>query len=298
MHTRKSLIQIAWLVVKLERTTFWPAQIARPDVQACATMLAVGRRSMRRSDRMSQILAALTENGTVHVGDLAQRFAVSEATMRRDLALLEEQRLLTRTHGGALAQDVAYELPVRYRDGQHRDAKRAIAKLAVRRLPSGPHVVGLTGGTTTSEVARQLSDRTELTIVTNALNIAMDLVLRPRVKLIVVGGVSRPQSYELVGPWAEEVLGSVNIGTAYIGVDGVDAAGGLTTHDEIEARTDRAMIDRAQRVIVVADGTKVGRVMLARIDNLSCVDELITDPSADPAALDALRATGITVSIT
>ena len=74
------------------------------------------------------------------------------------------------------------------------------------RLPSGPHVVGLTGGTTTSEVARALADRSELTVVTNALNIAMDLALRPRLKLIVVGGVARAQSYELVGPWAERTL--------------------------------------------------------------------------------------------
>jgi DeoR family transcriptional regulator of aga operon len=252
---------------------------------------------MRRSDRMSAVLAALAEAGSVHVGDLSRRFSVSEATMRRDLALLEEQRLLTRTHGGALAQDVAYELPVRYRDGQHREAKRAIARLAVQRLPGGPHVVGLTGGTTTSEVARQLSDRTELTIVTNALNIAMDLVLRPRVKLIVVGGVSRPETFELVGPWAEEVLGSVNIGTAFIGVDGVDALGGLTTHDETEARTDRAMISRARRVIVVADGTKVGRVMLARMAELEAIHEVITDASADPDALAALRRAGVTVTI-
>ena len=250
---------------------------------------------MRRSDRMSAILAALSDSGTVHVGELARRFEVSEATMRRDLALLEEQRLLTRTHGGALAQDVAYELPVRYRDG-HRDAKRAIARRAVQRLPTGAHVVGLTGGTTTSEVARQLSDRTELTIVTNALNIAMDLVLRPRVKLIVVGGVSRPQSYELVGPWAEEVLSSVNIGTAFIGADGVDADGGLTTHDEIEARTNRAMISRAQRVIVVADGSKIGKVMLARMADARAAHEVITDSSADSGAVAALRGAGITVT--
>jgi DeoR family transcriptional regulator, aga operon transcriptional repressor len=254
-------------------------------------------RALRRSDRMSAILEALAETGSVHVGELARRFTVSEATLRRDLALLEEQRLLTRTHGGALAQDVAYELPVRYRDGQHREAKRGIARIAVQRLPSGPHVVGLTGGTTTSEVAKHLAGRTDLTIVTNALNIAMELVLRPRVKLVVVGGVSRPQSYELVGPWAEEVLSSVNIGTAFVGVDGIDPAGGLTTHDEIEARTNRAMISRAQRVVVVADGTKVGRVMLARMADLTPSMELITDASADPAGLDALRRTGITVTV-
>ena len=136
-----------------------------------------GRTSARRTERLSVILDALASTGTVHVGDLAERFGVSQATLRRDLALLEEQHLLTRTHGGALAQDVAYELPVRYRDGQNREAKRRIAQVAVSRIPTGPYAVGLSGGTTTSEVAKSLADRADLTVVTNALNIAMDLTL-------------------------------------------------------------------------------------------------------------------------
>jgi DeoR family transcriptional regulator of aga operon len=246
---------------------------------------------------MSEILQSLDETGSIHVGELSRRFGVSEATLRRDLTLLEEQRLLTRTHGGALAQDVAYELPVRHRHGQSRDAERAIAREAVRRLPGGPHVIGLTGGTTTSEVAKALADRTDLTVVTNALNIAMDLVLRPRLKLLVVGGVSRPQSYELVGPWAEQVLASVNIGTAFVGVDGIDAAGGITTHDENEARTNRAMITRAQRVVVVADGSKLGRRTLARIADVGEVHEVITDSSADEAVVAALRDAGVGVTV-
>jgi DeoR family transcriptional regulator of aga operon len=253
-------------------------------------------RSARRSERMREILHALHETGTVHVGELAGRFGVSAATLRRDLAMLEDQRLLTRTHGGALAQDVAYELPVRYRHDQSRAAKRAIAREAARRIGSGPHVVGLTGGITTSEVARELADRTDLTIVTNALNIAMDLVLRPRVKLVVVGGVSRPQSYELVGPWAEHVLASVTIGTAFVGVDGIDVEG-ITTHDENEARTDRAMITRARRVIVVADGSKLGRLTLARIADLAEINELITDPTADERVVAAIRAAGVPVTV-
>jgi DeoR family transcriptional regulator of aga operon len=254
-------------------------------------------RSARRSERMSEILQSLNETGSIHVGELARRFGVSEATLRRDLTLLEEQRLLTRTHGGALAQDVAYELPVRYRHGQSRDAKRAIAREAVRGLPAGAHVIGLTGGTTTSEVAKQLADRADLTIVTNALNIAMELVLRPRLKLVVVGGVSRPQSYELVGPWAEQVLASVNIGTAFVGVDGIDAGGGITTHDENEARTNRAMILRAQRVVVVADGSKLGRLTLARIADITEVSEVITDSSADAAVVAAIRGVGVPVTV-
>jgi DeoR family transcriptional regulator of aga operon len=254
--------------------------------------------AMQRAERISTILETLATTGSVHVGELAGRFKVSAATLRRDLALLEAQRLLTRTHGGALAHDVAYELPVRYRDGRQRDQKRAIALAAVQRLPAGPYAVGLTGGTTTSEVARALADRGELTVVTNALNIAMELALRSRVKVIVSGGVARVQSYELVGPFAEQTLGGINIGIAFIGVDGVSAAGGLTTHDETEAHTNRAMIRRAQRVVVVADGTKVGRVMLAHIAPLSEIYELITDDSADPAELEAIRRGGVAVHVT
>jgi DeoR family transcriptional regulator of aga operon len=266
-------------------------------VPIAAPIAGPENRSARRSERMSEILHALNDTGTVHVADLAARFRVSEATLRRDLSLLEDQRLLTRTHGGAVAQDVAYELPVRYRHGQSRDAKRAIARQAVRRLPPGPHVIGLTGGTTTSEVAKVIADRADLTIVTNALNIAMDLVLRPRMKLVVVGGVSRPQSYELVGPWAEQVLSSINIGTAFVGVDGIDVVGGITTHDENEARTDRAMLVRAQRVVVVADGSKLGRITLARIADVTEVHEVITDASADPAHLAAIRDAGVEVTV-
>ncbi|UOZ05557.1 DeoR/GlpR family DNA-binding transcription regulator [Amycolatopsis sp. WQ 127309] len=250
-----------------------------------------------RSERMSEILRELSETGSLHVGDLARRFGVSEATLRRDLTALEDQRLLTRTHGGALAQGVAYELPVRYREGRSRDAKRAIAREAVRRLPAGPHVIGLTGGSTTGELAKELPDRLDLTVVTNALNTAMDIVLRPRVKLVVVGGVSRPRSYELVGPWAEQVLASINIGTAFIGVDGIDAEGGITTHDENEARTNRAMLSRAQRVVVVADGSKLGRRTLARIADIGEVHELITDASAGQENVAVLRAAGVRVTV-
>jgi DeoR family transcriptional regulator of aga operon len=255
------------------------------------------RGRLARSERMAQILHELSESGSLHVGDLSRRFGVSEATLRRDLTALEEQGVLTRTHGGALAQDVDYELPVRYREARSREAKRAIAREAVRRLPPEPHVIGLTGGSTTAALAKELPQRADLTVVTNALNTAMDLVLRPRVKLVVVGGVSRPRSYELVGPWAEQVLASINIGTAFIGVDGIDAAGGLTTHDENEARTNRAMLSRAQRVVVVADGSKLGERTLARIADVGEIHELITDSTADPEAVVAIRAAGVRVTV-
>lgn len=251
---------------------------------------------MKRAERITAILDHLAESGSLSVTDLAERYNVSAATLRRDLQALEEQRLLSRTHGGALADNAAYELPMRYRDAQARDAKRLIAREAVRRVPGGGSVVGLTGGTTTTEVARSIADRTDLTIVTNAINIGALVAVRPRAKLIMTGGVARPQSYELVGPLAEATLAGLNIEIAFVGVDGVTERG-VTTHDETEAHTNARLIERARRVIVVADGSKLGRVRLARIAPLDAIDELITDRSADPSAVRSLQLAGLAVTV-
>jgi DeoR family transcriptional regulator of aga operon len=252
---------------------------------------------MRRADRVEAILDELTQHGALQVNELSERLRVSEATLRRDLTLLAEQHLLTRTHGGALAQDAGYALPGRERASDQRDATRAIARLAAQRLPVGAHVVGFTGGTTTSEVARQLAGRADLTVVTTALNIAMDVINRPRVKLIMIGGASRPGSQELAGPWAEEMIGSINVGTAFVSGDGISAQGGLTVHDEVQARTTSALIRRAQRVIVVASGSTVGHIALARVADAPAVDELITDGSAPGPALAALRDAGVAIGL-
>jgi DeoR family transcriptional regulator of aga operon len=252
--------------------------------------------SWRRSERVALILDHLDVAGSVSVPDLAEMFGVSLATVRRDLQLLEEQRLLERTHGGAVRIDVAHELPVRYRSGQQSTQKQEIARVAVSRVPIGT-VVGLTGGSTTTEVARQLAVRESLSVVTNALNIAAELALRPKFKVVVPGGVARPQSYELVGLWSDQALRVLNVGVAIVGVDGVDADGGITTHDEVEAQTNAALLSRARRVIVVADSSKFGRVHLARIAGLDEIHEIITDSAADPVEVERLRRTGVTVTI-
>lgn len=252
---------------------------------------------IRRADRLAAILERLSSDRSLGVKDLADLFGVSHATLRRDLQVLAEQGLVQRIHGGVLAPGSSHELPVRYRDAQHREEKQRIALEATRRIPDGPIAVGLTGGTTTSEVAGLLKDRSSLTVITNALNIAADLAISPRIKLVVTGGVSRAQSYELVGQWAEYTLRGLNVGIAIVGTDGISADGGLTTHDEVEAQTNATLIGRAKRTIVVADGSKVGRVLLARIAGLDEVDELITDESADRVALEAIRAAGVEVTV-
>jgi DeoR family transcriptional regulator, aga operon transcriptional repressor len=251
---------------------------------------------MRQEERLSLILEHLSQTGSVGVSEIAAELGVSTASVRRDLQLLEEQHLLSRTHGGAVANATVYELPLRYRSGSHKGEKRRIAAVAAERVDDSVVTVGMTGGTTTTEVARRLADRLGLTVVTNALNIASDLALHPDIKLIVTGGTARSESYELVGPLAESTLADLNLDIVVVGVDGISVGGGLTTYHEVEAATNRAMIGRAQRVIVVADGSKVGKLALARICGAQEVDELITDPSADATELARLEAAGVTVT--
>jgi DeoR family transcriptional regulator, aga operon transcriptional repressor len=249
---------------------------------------------VHRAARLSAILERLADGGSVAVADLAVDLAASPATIRRDLVHLERQRLLARTHGGAIAHAVSYELPLRYKGVRHAESKRRIAKEAAAYVTEGM-AIGLTGGTTATEVARALADQQKLTIVTNALNIASELAVRPKLKLIVTGGVVRSESYELSGPIAESSLTGLNLDVAFIGVDGIDARAGCTTHQEVEAHTNGVMISCSRRVVVVADSSKIGKVAFARICEVSAVSELITDMDADPEAAAALTEAGVRV---
>jgi DeoR family transcriptional regulator of aga operon len=250
---------------------------------------------VHQPERLGLILERVSGNGTVTVAQLARDLGVSAASIRRDLELLDGQGLITRTHGGAVSRGVLFELPLRYKTARNRDQKLRIARAAAERVVEGS-AVGLTGGTTATEVARALANRAELTVVTNALNIASELAVRPNLTLVVPGGVARSKSYELVGPMAETGLNGLNLDIAFVGVDGVSAGAGLTTHQEAEAHANRMLIQRSRRIVVVADSSKLGRVMFARICGVERVDELITDDGAAPAAIMELEQAGVTVT--
>jgi DeoR family transcriptional regulator of aga operon len=248
---------------------------------------------MRQEDRLGVILERLNAQGTVGVGDLSKDLGVSLASVRRDLQLLEDQHLLSRTHGGAVSSGVLYELPMRYRGGRRQEEKRLIAAAAGELVADGVVSVALSGGTTTTEVARVLATRSGLKVVTNAINIAAELALRPQIGLVVCGGSARPESHELVGPLAEETLSHLNVDIAFVGVDGITAAAGLTTHHEVEAATNRAMIRIAARVVVVTDGSKVGKQAFAQIARVVEINDLITDSTADPSECSRLQDAGV-----
>ena len=247
---------------------------------------------MRRAERLDGILSRLASDGSVSVRELTEALDASPATVRRDLKLLEEQKLLSRSHGGAVRNGLLYELPVRYRGGRRAKEKGRIADAAAERIAEA-QTVGLTGGTTTTEVARRLRGR-RLTVVTNAVNIASELVVSEAIRLVVTGGVARTQSYELIGPLAERTLDGLNVDLMFLGVDGVNASG-ATTHDEVEAQTNRKMVERAARVVVVCDSSKIGRSALSRICTLAEIDELITDTDGPAEHLEALRVAGVGV---
>jgi DeoR family transcriptional regulator, aga operon transcriptional repressor len=275
-------------------------RIAEKDGAVMATTttgLRLPATSAKRSDRMLAVLRSVNGRGSVSLADLATELRVSAATLRRDLASMEDQGLLVRTHGGARSHPVHEEVPVHFRNLEARDAKHRIALRAAEHIPTGPYAVALSGGTTAAEVARALSRRQQLTIVTNALPIAMELAARPNAKVILTGGMVRATSFEAVGVLAENTFSAVNVGTAILGTDGISASGGATTHDEVEARTNHAMVSHAQRVIVVADGSKVGSTTLARMAQCAEIDLLITDSTADADELDRIRAAGVTIEV-
>jgi len=252
---------------------------------------------MRQEDRLGVILQELNQHGSVGVTTLAARLNVSEASVRRDLHLLEQQKLLTRTHGGAVASGVLYELPMRYRGGQNYEAKRSIAQCVAALLPADVSSIGLNGGSTTTEVARAVATRPGLRVVTNALNIASELAVRSNIELVVCGGSARAESYELVGPLAELVLANLNLDIAVIGVDGVSPTAGFTTHHEVEAHTNRALVRAADRVVVAADSSKLGKRGFARICEISAASDIVTDSGADDRAVADLERLGPRVHV-
>lgn len=255
--------------------------------------------SQDRSARWRTLLDLLAGRTRLTVTEAAEELGVSEATVRRDFTALAEQQLVTRTHGGVVAASVAYDLPARYRQGPGTGPLERIAAAAADLVRPG-QVVGFNGGKTTTATARRLAARTDLpaakerpalTVVTNALNIASEMVLRPHIRTVTLGGVARPQSYELTGPLATLVLRELWLDVLFLGVDGISATGGTSCLHEGEAGVNAMMVEHANEVVVIAAAEKLGRRTFARICDLSAVSTLITDSSAPDDAVSALEET-------
>ena len=265
-------------------------------------------RQLSRYERWNRLVELVAERGHLEVSDAARTLDVSQATIRRDLDQLADQRMLTRTRGGATASSqLAHELPLLYKTARHAQEKQRIGRAAAALIAPGA-TVALNGGTTTIEVARALAARSfgsraepadkagpAVTVVTNALSIANELVIRPQVKLVVTGGVARPESTELIGPLATYLLNDLTFDWAILGVDGIDTVAGASAHHEGEASINRLMAQRAQRVAIVADSSKLGKPAFARVCGVAEIDVLVTDAAPQTPAVLALADRGIRV---
>ncbi|MCW1250076.1 DeoR/GlpR family DNA-binding transcription regulator [Acaricomes phytoseiuli] len=259
---------------------------------------------MNRTERLNAILDLLAQTGRVDVEDLIQNLKISPATARRDLDSLASERLLNRTRGGAVASSVAYDLPGRYNRDDHAQQKHDIALAASALIPRGA-VIGLCGGTTSTALAQVLATREDLsepstkptlTVVTNAINIAAQLALRPNFKIMVCGGIVNPRSYELVGPYTDIILQKVALDFAFIGVNGIDPVFGPTVSDEGEATVNSLMARRAKDSYMLADSSKIGQRAFATMEGY-VFERLITDQAITSEQLDAFIEHGVEVTV-
>lgn len=258
-----------------------------------------------RAERWRRLLDLVAERGRLGVEEAAAELGVSAATIRRDFGALADQQLATRTHGGIVATAVAYDLPTRYRAASTPLHKQRVADAAAELVGTGG-VVALNGGTTTTAAARALatrealvtnSEEDQVTVVTNALNIATEMVLRPHLRTICVGGVARAESYELYGPYASRLLDKLRFDVMLLGVDAFTADGGAQGRHFGESGVNAEMVSRAEQVVVIATHEKLERTALAQICPLGSVHRLITDDGADPRSVAAIRAADVVVDL-
>src|SRR5438067_1503726 len=239
----------------------------------------------------------LKRDGRVLVGDLARHFDTSQVTIRKDLEVLDVQGIVHRTHGGALpAHEGALEDPtLREKEKLHRKEKLHIATAAAHLVKEG-QVIILDSGTTTTAIARALRNFRNLTIITNAVNIAAELS-GATVEVILTGGTLRKNSFSLVGPIAEETLRRLNADLLFLGVDGFDVHYGLSTPNLLEAKVNRVMVEVAKRTVAVCDSSKFGRRSLSLIVPTSALQEVITDRGIPKSDLRALKKSGLEVTL-
>ena len=252
------------------------------------------------ADRAAVILREVQSAGEVTVEDLSERLGVSAPTIRRDLSSLEAEGLLRRTHGGATVvrpvhyEAFAYDSSYLEQEGLHAEEKRRIG-LAAADLVGDGEAIGLTAGTTATQVARSLRHRRGITVVTNTVNVAMELSRREDLSVSVVGGQLRGGWFSLVGAQAVAAVKETFLDRVFIGVNAVDAVRGLTCHHPEEAAVNRALVEQARERIVVADRSKLGQVALCLICPTSEVHMLITDRDATDADIAPFAEAGVEV---
>ena len=240
---------------------------------------------MLKNERDKEILHQLIQDGEVTVEQLAERFKTSHATIRRELRYLEKAGLLRRTHGGAIqVEPMLYEPFRRFSSFRAQDEMQAAEKrrigLAAAEMIKDGEIVALSAGTTTTQVGRSIHDRKDVTIVTNAINIAMELSHRVDLKIVMTGGLLNKNCFALTGSLGIASVNEMFYDRAFISVDGIHPEHGLTADSLELGAINRAIIQQSRKTVVVADHSKFGKVCKTLIAPVANVDLIITDNSA------------------
>jgi DeoR family transcriptional regulator of aga operon len=265
--------------------------VAKPD--------SVGESPVNAALRRDRMLAVIRERDFVRVGELSERFDVSEVTVRSDLDALAGRGEVHRIRGGAIPRTLPdKERPFEESETSFAEEKVAIGRAAAELIRDGETLL-IDVGTTTAAAARALTARTELrnvTVFTNGLKTALELEpANPRITVVLLGGTLRPLQHSLVEPMASLILEQINVHTLILGCNGVDPTAGVTNVNLPEAEVKKRMLRAAARR--VADGSKIGRVELAHLCPIEDINLVITGESADPGVVDALRERGCEVRL-
>ena len=248
-------------------------------------------------ERHARILSLLQQSGSISVTQLSELFRVSEVTIRKDLSYLEQQKNLYRTHGSAiLISPYISDRHVNEKEKKNVAEKRAIGAAAAALIAPGDSII-IASGTTMAFLAREIAPVGRLTVITAAAPVTQILSQNSDIDVIQLGGITRSSSVSVVGPFAEQMLANFNCSKLFVGVDGLDTEFGLTTTNMLEGALNRAMINAAQKVIVLADSSKFGRRGFSKICDLEAVDRIITDSGVQQMYLDRLRERGIEVTV-
>lgn len=242
------------------------------------------------AERQQKMIEYIEANTSAQIHELAERFRVSEATVRRDLDDLDRQGVIRRTHGGAIKMDrsTAYEHMYSEKISLMEEEKQRIAQHAASLVHAGDTIV-IDSGTTTFYIAQALSRLENLTIITNDLFIACQTTIHPTSTLIVTGGTRRQGRQELIGTMTENFLREIRVDIAFIGVDGLDILGGATIANFSEVGVKKLMMESALRSVIVADHSKFGRIALARICSLQEADMILTDDGVDEEIMQKIK---------
>lgn len=254
---------------------------------------------MYAEERQQAMVRAVSAVGRLSVAELAQQYDVTTETVRRDLSALENAGLLRRVHGGAVPAGTlnSIESALSERDAAQAAEKDRIARAALAQLPAEGASILIDAGTTTERLAAILPPAHRLTVFTHSIPIAARLVAHPAIELHLLPGRVRATTHAAVGPVTVAAIADLRVDVAFVGANGVSAAHGLSTPDPEEAATKQALVAAGQRVVVLADATKIGADSTVRFATLGDVDVLVTDDAVAPSQRKLLRGAGVEVVV-